>query len=284
MCQALLEVATTGYPSPASIDYLRSNSVASYLADVRVPTLIGQGQADTLFNLQESVATYTALREQGTPVSLVWQSWGHSDSSPVAGELDLRHPADSYEGRQALAWFDHYVRGTGHRAGTGLPLLPRLGVPGQRGRAAASTRPTPSRRASRSTSARTWYLSGGQTVPGVGGAVLGDPAALTPGGGALVADGTATGGAANRRRSGRTTARPPRSTRPGRWPTRRGRPSASPALRCRPRWTSSDRRGSPCGWTRHRAAAQARHRRATGGLRQALRRRAGRLRWSCRTG
>jgi ABC-2 type transport system ATP-binding protein len=113
VCTALLEVAAQGYPSQASIDFLRSNSVAGYMDDVRVPTLIGQGQADTLFNLQESVATYTSLREQGTPVSLVWQSWGHSDSSPVAGELDLRHPADSYQGRQALAWFEHYVRGTG---------------------------------------------------------------------------------------------------------------------------------------------------------------------------
>jgi putative CocE/NonD family hydrolase len=113
VCTALLEVSTLGYPSQASIDFLRSNSVATYVSDIRVPTLIGQGQADTLFNLQESVATYTALRAQGTPVSLVWQSWGHSDSSPVAGELDLRHPADSYQGRQALAWFEHYVRGKG---------------------------------------------------------------------------------------------------------------------------------------------------------------------------
>jgi ABC-2 type transport system ATP-binding protein len=113
VCQALIEVMTQGYPSQESIAFLRSNSVAGYMADIRVPTLIGQGQADTLFNLQESVATYTALRRQGTPVSLVWQSWGHSDSSPVDGELDMRHPADSYEGRLALAWFDHYVRGLG---------------------------------------------------------------------------------------------------------------------------------------------------------------------------
>lgn len=113
VCQALAEVSTQGYPSQESIQFLRSNSVADYVDDVRVPTLIGQGQADTLFNLQESVATYTSLRAQGTPVSLVWQSWGHSDSTPVEGELDMRHPADSYQGRQALAWFDHYVRGTG---------------------------------------------------------------------------------------------------------------------------------------------------------------------------
>jgi predicted acyl esterase len=113
VCRALLEVGTLGYPSEASIRYLRSNSVASYMSDVRVPTMIGQGQADTLFNLQESVATYRALKRQGTPVSLTWQSWGHSDSSPVAGELDLRHPERSYQGRRALAWFDFYVRGRG---------------------------------------------------------------------------------------------------------------------------------------------------------------------------
>jgi putative CocE/NonD family hydrolase len=113
VCQALAEVGTQGYPSQDSIEFLHSNSVASYMPDVRVPTLIGQGQADTLFNLQESVATYASLKAQGTPVSLVWQSWGHSDSSPVEGELDMRHPADSYQGRQALAWFEHYVRGTG---------------------------------------------------------------------------------------------------------------------------------------------------------------------------
>jgi ABC-2 type transport system ATP-binding protein len=113
VCRALAEVATLGHPSQASIEYLRSNSVAGYVRDVRVPTLIGQGQADTLFNLQESVATYTALKRQGTPVALAWQSWGHSDSSPQPGELDMRHPAESLQGRAALAWFDHYVRDRG---------------------------------------------------------------------------------------------------------------------------------------------------------------------------
>jgi predicted acyl esterase len=34
----------------------------------------------------------------------------------------------------------------------------------------------------------TWYLSGGQAVPGVAGAVVGDPATLPPGGGTLVPD------------------------------------------------------------------------------------------------
>jgi ABC-2 type transport system ATP-binding protein len=114
VCAALLEVGTQGFASAASIEFLRSNSVASYLSDVRVPTLLAQGQADTLFNLQESVATYTALRAQGTPVSLIWHSWGHSGLDPLPGEWDPRHPADSYEGRQVLQWFDAHVRDRGH--------------------------------------------------------------------------------------------------------------------------------------------------------------------------
>jgi len=112
VCTALLDVGTLGYPTQADIRFLHSNSVASYMKDIRVPTLLGQGQADTLFNLQESVATYTSLKRQGTPVSLMWQSWGHSNSTPKPGELDMRHPEKSFQGRRALAWFDHYVRGT----------------------------------------------------------------------------------------------------------------------------------------------------------------------------
>src|SRR4051812_15559068 len=113
VCQALAEVGALGYPSQASIDFLRSNSVAGYVGDVRVPTLIGQGQADTLFDLQESVATYTALKRQGTPVSLAWQSWGHSGQGRDASELARRPPTRSLQGRKALAWFDHYARARG---------------------------------------------------------------------------------------------------------------------------------------------------------------------------
>ncbi len=66
VCTALLEVGTRGHPSQESVDFLRSNSVASYMDDIRVPTLIGQGQADTLFTLEESVATFTALSCRGS--------------------------------------------------------------------------------------------------------------------------------------------------------------------------------------------------------------------------
>ena len=186
VCTALLEVSA-GAPSPASVAFLRSNSVAGYIGDITVPTLIGQGQADTLFNLQESVATYTALKEQGTPVSLVWQSWGHSDSSPVSGELDMRHPAESYQGRQALAWFDHYVRGEGEAPAQDFRyfrdwMYPATGGDVDDVEAAYAVAPSypPAR------TEETWYLSGGQTVPFAGGEVV--DGTLAPGGGALVDD------------------------------------------------------------------------------------------------
>ncbi len=88
--------------------------MATYLRDVRVPVLLSQGQADTLFNLQEAIATYSALKAQGNDVKMVWQSWGHSDSSPVPGELDAEQPAEAtFLSRVYAQWFDHYLLGVG---------------------------------------------------------------------------------------------------------------------------------------------------------------------------
>ncbi|HET6699602.1 MAG TPA: CocE/NonD family hydrolase [Nocardioidaceae bacterium] len=112
-CTALAELETLGYPTPATLRLARHASVARYARRVHAPTLLVQGQNDTLFNLQEAVATYRALRRSGTPVRMVWQSWGHSGGTPAPGELDLTGGSlrDSYLGRRFLAWMDHYVRG-----------------------------------------------------------------------------------------------------------------------------------------------------------------------------
>ncbi|WP_020574450.1 alpha/beta fold hydrolase [Actinopolymorpha alba] len=113
ICPALIEANLIGYPSPATRELLRHASVASYVSRVKVPTLLLQGQDDTLFNLQEAIATYRALDAQGTPVRMVWQSWGHSGSTPAAGEIDLsgdRAPETTYEGRRVLDWFAYWLR------------------------------------------------------------------------------------------------------------------------------------------------------------------------------
>ena len=166
VCTALTEVAAQGYPSQTSINFLRHASVAGYMRDIKVPTFLAQGEADTLFNLQESMATYTKLKAQGTPVAMDWQSWGHSNSTPVAGELDQAHPLASYQGRQLVAWFNHYVK----RSGPQPPLDFRyfrdwvFAATNDVSKAYAVARSFPVG------SSRTWYLSGadlgGSTILG----------------------------------------------------------------------------------------------------------------------
>ncbi len=112
-CQAAAQLNTLGYPDATTLSLARHASVATYLKRIKAPTLLVQGQKDTLFNLQEAVATFRGLRSQGTPVRMVWQSWGHSSSTPAPGELDLDAASldDTYLGRRFHAWMDHYVAG-----------------------------------------------------------------------------------------------------------------------------------------------------------------------------
>ena len=112
-CTAAVQLNTAGYPDDATLALARHASVSTYMSKVKVPTLIVQGQKDTLFNLQEAVATYKSLQAQGTPTKMVWQSWGHSGSAPAPGELDFGAASikGSYLGRRFLSWMDHYVRG-----------------------------------------------------------------------------------------------------------------------------------------------------------------------------
>ncbi|MGH3658709.1 MAG: CocE/NonD family hydrolase, partial [Micromonosporaceae bacterium] len=124
ICPALIEANVAGYPSVETRAMLRHASVASYVEKVRAPTLLLQGQDDTLFNLQEAIATYSALDAQGTPVRMVWQSWGHSGQTPAPGEIDLsgaRDPMTTYEGRRVLDWFAYWLRDD-HTASLGPPL------------------------------------------------------------------------------------------------------------------------------------------------------------------
>ncbi|MGX1880688.1 CocE/NonD family hydrolase [Streptomyces sp. NPDC055287] len=117
-CGTTRLLATGRYPAGPTAEmmaYARSVSPASYLHKVKAPTLIVQGQADTLFNLNEAEATYRTLKAQGTETRMIWQSWGHSGgiTAPAAGELDLGQGnlETSYVGRRILTWFDRYLHG-----------------------------------------------------------------------------------------------------------------------------------------------------------------------------
>ncbi|CAB4917670.1 unannotated protein [freshwater metagenome] len=109
LCAAAATTVVEGYPTAGLASMLRRASVADYVADVRVPTLLVQGQQDSLFNLRESVATYDALKAQGTPVKLMWRNEGHSGGR-LAGEGDqsLRTGAPVTDAWQD--WFAHWLK------------------------------------------------------------------------------------------------------------------------------------------------------------------------------
>ncbi len=113
VCPALVTAGSLGFFDASATAALRHASVASYLPKIVVPTYLLQGETDTLFNLNEAVANYQALKAQGTPVKMIWQSWGHSASSPAPGEIDLSNPNPTaqYETGLVANWFDHYLMG-----------------------------------------------------------------------------------------------------------------------------------------------------------------------------
>ena len=119
VCPGLLKSSATGYSDPTTLELLRHASVSHYMSHIVIPTFLSQGENDTLFNLQESVATYQALKVQGTPVKLMFQSWGHS-GGPQAGEWDGLAKTDSYDLRLYTAWFGHYLKGANVSTGPQL--------------------------------------------------------------------------------------------------------------------------------------------------------------------
>ncbi|HEY5852926.1 MAG TPA: CocE/NonD family hydrolase [Aldersonia sp.] len=119
MCTAIAQATTTGTVNPDIADYLRHSSVATFLDDIRIPVLLGQGQQDTLFDLNEATATYRGLKQRGVPVKMIWHSWGHSHLVPAPGEFSLTapDPGAQYETARMLDWMDHYLRDTGADTG-----------------------------------------------------------------------------------------------------------------------------------------------------------------------
>ncbi|EFQ82147.1 hydrolase CocE/NonD family protein [Aeromicrobium marinum DSM 15272] len=111
VCGSLVAAGLTGTADPATTRELRRRSVSDYVAGVKVPTLLIQGEADTLFNLNEAIATYRALEAQGTETKMIWSQFGHS--GPAApGELDLASPdpdAQYITGR-VVDWFEHHLK------------------------------------------------------------------------------------------------------------------------------------------------------------------------------
>ncbi|NKQ52500.1 ABC transporter ATP-binding protein [Amycolatopsis sp. K13G38] len=177
VCPDLASAGTLGYPTTDTLALLRHASVSTYTDRVRVPVLLMQGENDTLFNLNEAIATYQALGAQGTPVKMIWQSWGHSGLTPAPGELDLSNPDPQaqYETARVTAWFDHYLAGGPADTSPGFAYF-RDWVP-YTGNAAPAYGTAPAYPAGKGVP---FYLSGSALVPGTGQIVPGSQSFVTP--------------------------------------------------------------------------------------------------------
>ncbi len=177
VCPALLTAGATGWFQPAYVAAARHASVASYMAGVKVPTLLLQGQADTLFNLNEATATYRALKAQGTTVKMVWQHYGHSSAGMLPGE-------NAYLVGRAYAWFDRYLKGLDVSTGPEFAYYRDWLDTGDAGAAFATSKSFPVG------AGQTLRLSGGGLTGGgtltSGTALPGSQSFVTPGAGAPV--------------------------------------------------------------------------------------------------
>nr|WP_203596470.1 alpha/beta fold hydrolase [Actinomadura bangladeshensis] len=88
LCTMYQKVAETGRPTASAIETLRRSSPASVADRIRVPTLLVQGQTDSLFPLNQADANARAIARNGAPVSVVWFQGGHDGGDPETDRVE----------------------------------------------------------------------------------------------------------------------------------------------------------------------------------------------------
>ncbi|MCU1602379.1 MAG: hypothetical protein JWO22_3088 [Frankiales bacterium] len=120
LCQTYARIALTGDATDADRALLADSSGTTQ--PLRTPTLLVQGQSDTLFNVNDAAATYTDLKRRGVPVTMIWNSGGHGGYDSLPGECEVygggtggtgyRGLDSCYLTLRTLAFLDHWLKGT----------------------------------------------------------------------------------------------------------------------------------------------------------------------------
>lgn len=100
LCAMYDRVAEAGKPDAAARALLEARSPSAVADRIKVPTLITQGQTDSLFPLGQADAMARAIRANGAPVDVDWIAGGHD-----GGDLE----SDRVEAR-VDSWFDRYLK------------------------------------------------------------------------------------------------------------------------------------------------------------------------------
>ncbi|MDT3724572.1 alpha/beta fold hydrolase [Streptomyces sp. DSM 41972] len=100
LCAMYERVAESGVPDAQARTLLEARSPAAVADRIDVPTLLMQGQTDSLFPLGQADAAARAIRANGAPVKVDWAAGGHDGGDPETDRLHAR----------VRAWFDRYLK------------------------------------------------------------------------------------------------------------------------------------------------------------------------------
>ncbi|WP_153033812.1 alpha/beta fold hydrolase [Amycolatopsis sp. YIM 10] len=109
VCRAYADVAATGKAGPETLELLRRVSPVSVTSNITAPTLLVQGERDTLFGLDQSDATARQIAATGGKVKSIWFAGGHDGGRPGP---KLR--------AQIGDWMTFHLKGEGSDPGTGF--------------------------------------------------------------------------------------------------------------------------------------------------------------------
>ncbi|MDT0395956.1 alpha/beta fold hydrolase [Streptomyces edwardsiae] len=101
LCAMYERVAESGVPDDEARELLEARSPSAVAGRIDVPTLLLQGQTDSLFPLGQADAAAKAIRANGAPVDVDWIAGGHDGGDPEADRVRQR----------VRSWFDRYLKG-----------------------------------------------------------------------------------------------------------------------------------------------------------------------------
>jgi ABC-2 type transport system ATP-binding protein len=105
VCAAYVATAEAGQAPPEALAIMAASSPSSVISRIKVPTLLVQGESDTLFDLSEAAASRAAIAANGAPVKTVWIPGGHS-ALPALNAGSTGQRIESLAG----AWFDRWLK------------------------------------------------------------------------------------------------------------------------------------------------------------------------------
>ena len=101
ICEMYDRVAESGVPDAQARTMLEERSPSAVGDRIKVPTLLVQGQSDSLFPLGQADQAAKAIRAGGAPVDVDWIAGGHD-----GGDMETSRIQD-----RVVSWFDRYLKG-----------------------------------------------------------------------------------------------------------------------------------------------------------------------------